>query len=161
MAREEQNREDLLRDATVLVERAEFTAPGFDEPIVAGFRRDGSISFYFGADPVYQFNAADELRRAYVDGLLYKAVHGQLASLRRQRSDDGVELIRRDLDAQETAAFLARLTHRLGALHTALAARDVHVRGQVPPDSDVIGRLHAWLDRIGKHLRVARSPRVV
>ena len=73
MARRESDREDLLREATALVERAELTIEGFDEPIVVGFRRDGSASFFFGADPVYQFNTAFELRRAFVVGLLYKA----------------------------------------------------------------------------------------
>ena len=42
MARRESDREDLLREATALVERAELTIEGFDEPIVVGFRRDGS-----------------------------------------------------------------------------------------------------------------------
>ena len=49
MAQRETNREDLLREATALVERAEIRIPGESEPIVVGFRRDGSASFFFVA----------------------------------------------------------------------------------------------------------------
>ena len=70
MARDESDREDLLREATALVERIELAPADAadDEHIVAGFRRDGALSIYFGADPVYHFNSAGELRRAYCDG---------------------------------------------------------------------------------------------
>src|SRR6186997_1242741 len=102
MARRESEREDLLREATALVERAELTLEGSEEPIVVGFRRDGSASFFFGVDPVYQFNAACELRRAFVGGLLYKAERGRLVSLSRQRTMESVALFRAELTAQAT-----------------------------------------------------------
>jgi len=73
MAREEEPREDLLREATALVERVELQIEGFAETIVAGFRRDGAASFYFGQDFVFQFNTANQLRRGYVEGRLFKA----------------------------------------------------------------------------------------
>src|SRR5204863_2544475 len=78
MAREESSREDLLREATALVERIELIPNGStsDGRIVAGFRRNGALSVFFGEDPVYQFNAAGELRRAYTDGKLLKADRG-------------------------------------------------------------------------------------
>ena len=61
MAHDDGHREDLSAEATALVRRAEFVAPAADRPndespLVAGFRRDGSLSVYFGEDPVYQFN---------------------------------------------------------------------------------------------------------
>ena len=85
------NREDLLREATALVERIELVPHRdrqFDasEPIVVGFRADGALSIFFGDDPVYQFNAAGELRRAYCDGLLFKAVQ-RPAGFARARAD--------------------------------------------------------------------------
>jgi hypothetical protein len=43
---------------------------------IAGFRTSGS-DFFFGAEPVYQFNTAGELRRAYCDDLLIKASRGR------------------------------------------------------------------------------------
>src|SRR5262245_38526664 len=113
MSRRESDREDLLREATALVERAELNVPGYNDPIVAGFRKDGSASFYFGADLVCQFNAAGELRRAYVASLLYKAERGRLVALRRQRSDTEVALVRCTLDDAESAALVETLQHHL------------------------------------------------
>src|SRR5215216_4505512 len=93
MAREGSSREDLLREATALVERIELLPRTTDrsmvasdlvgEHIIAGFRRDGALSIFFGEDPVYQFNAAGALRRAYCDGKLLKAARGRLAALQR------------------------------------------------------------------------------
>src|SRR5687767_14012240 len=116
MAREESNREDLFREATALVERIELvpklakstasTITAGDEPIVAGFRTDGALSSFFCADPVYQFNAAGELRRAYCDGLLFKAVNGRLVSLRRERNEQEVQLARHELSDIEQEEFV-------------------------------------------------------
>jgi hypothetical protein len=160
MARHESDREDLLREATALVERAELQAPGESEPITAGFRRDGSLSVYFGADPVYQFNAACKLRRAFVGGLLYKAQGGHLVELRRERTQSEVVLVRRELDAAEAAAFLEAARDRLRSLHAALVRGEVAPLGQVPPDADVPLRLGEWLARISDELSIACSPRV-
>jgi hypothetical protein len=83
MARQPEDREDLLAEATALVERAELRLPGDARTIVAGFRATGCGSLFFGADPVYQFNSARQLRRAFVGGELYKAERGQLVALTR------------------------------------------------------------------------------
>ena len=64
MAREEQDREDLLREASALVERAEVALADGATRVVLGFRRDGCASFYFGSERAYQFNTDDALRRA-------------------------------------------------------------------------------------------------
>jgi hypothetical protein len=119
MPSRESDREDLLREATALVERAELKIVGHAEPIVIGFRKDGSASFFFGADPVYQFNSAGELRRAYIGGLLYKAERGHLVALRRERTATEVSLVRSELTAYETTAFLMTLGGRLTHLHKA------------------------------------------
>ena len=73
MARNQSDREDLLREATALVERAELRISGWSEPVVVGFRRGGGASLFFGGKEVYQFNAGGELRRAFVAGRLIKA----------------------------------------------------------------------------------------
>src|SRR5437660_8131008 len=122
MSRRESDREDLLREATALVARAELNVAGFDAPIVVGFRRDGAASFYFGAERVYQFNTARELRRAFIGGLLYKAEQGRLVSLTRERSEAAVSLFRVELDDKEAAGIVARLREQLRSLHGALAA---------------------------------------
>ena len=80
MVRDERDREDLLAEATALVERISLRIDPQQEPVVIGFRRDGSASFYCAAEEVYHFNSAGQMRRAYVDGQLFKATAGRLAS---------------------------------------------------------------------------------
>ena len=50
MARHEEDREDLLAEATALVERAELVVEGAAESVVIGFRRDGCASIYCGCN---------------------------------------------------------------------------------------------------------------
>lgn len=160
MARQESDREDLLREATALVERIEFApAAGEGEHVVVGFRRDGAASIYFGADPAYHFNAAGELRRAYCGGQLIKAERGRLLSLDRVRQDGEVQLLRREMLAAAERNFLGELIERMRMLLLQLRQRQLVSVGQVPADSDVLGRAMAWLaDRDG--VAVADSPRV-
>jgi hypothetical protein len=155
MARDESNREDLIHEATALVERIELApratasavsrniAP--DALIVAGFRADGALSIFFGQDPVYQFNAAGELRRAYGGGLLFKAMHRRLISLDRVRSANEVQLVRHELTDAEHIAFLTKMIGYMRELSELLAANDYEVRGQAPPEADVLGRVREWL----------------
>jgi hypothetical protein len=158
MAREASQREDSLREATALVERVEISPPDADA-VVVGFRPDGAFSVFFGEDPAYHFNAAGELRRAYCGGLLYKATGGQLASLRRERTEHETRLVRHELTPAEQDAFLAALGDRLRMMASQFAAGDFTVTGQVPQDADVLGRVRAWL---GEHrdVEVASRPNV-
>src|SRR5438045_3092531 len=120
MARQEQDREDLLREATALIERAEVQLPHDELPTLLGFRRDGSFSIYFAGDFVYQFNSNLELRRAHVHGLLYKAEKGRLVEIERRREPGCVALIRRPLSSEEQATFLAQMRRRLSEFAAAL-----------------------------------------
>jgi len=160
MARKEADREDLLREATALVERVEVKVAGFEEPIVVGFRRDGSASFFFGADPVYQFNTARELRRAYIGGLLYKAERGRLVSLTRERSEAAVFLNRTQLNKNDAEAIVKRLGDQLRALHVALSVGQFSIAGQVPAGADVVRRISDWLTAIPQPVPIARAPNV-
>ena len=160
MARQEQDREDLLREATALVERVEVVIEGFPEPVVAGFRRSGEGSVYFGADPVYQFNLAGELRRAYLDGRLVKAERGQLVFLRRERSEGQSSLIRESVSADVCAARLRAAEEHLAILRERIVLGRFQLVGQVPGECDVLGRLRGWLDRLPRPLRVASAPNV-
>lgn len=168
MAREESDREDLLREATALVERVELLVgpdPGVagDEHlppptrIVGGFRANGGLSLFFGADPVYQFNPRRELRRAFSAGRLYRAEGGRLASLVRRRIEDRVELLRHDLSEEEQATFLTRLHDDLSALGRVLRAGDFAIVGQVPESGDVARRIGDWLLE-GGNIAVAQAP---
>ena len=146
MARDESNREDLLREATALVERIELIPNGatIDGHIVAGFRRNGALSIFFGQDPVYQFNAAGELRRAYNDGKLLKADRGRLSALQRVRTQNEVRLVRHELDESVENEFMAQIANQLQALAALFDTNAFEVAGQVPSDADVLGHLKRW-----------------
>jgi hypothetical protein len=159
MARREQDREDLLAEATALVERVSLQLPGDAGPTVVGFRRDGSASFYFGSGCVYQFTSAGELRRAFAGDLLLKATGGKLVSLRRERAAGAVTLVSHELDAAETSAFLAEMHLALAGLGRALRDRSATQLGRVPDDVDVAGRVQAWLEQNAHRIAIAASPR--
>ena len=160
MAQEEHDREDLLAEATALVERVELRLAIFSAPLVIGFRREGAASFYFGAEPAYHFNSAGLLRRAFASGLLYKAERGRLVSLDRRRAAGEVQLVRHPLTDEETQTFLAALTARFLALREAVEQRRFERTRQEPEAADVISRVREWLAEYGERVAIANSPRV-
>ena len=162
MARDESDREEFLREATALVERVELALSEGSADlanVVIGFRKDGALSVFFGSEPVYQFNAAGELRRAFCDGLLYKAAGGRLVSLERVRTTEEVTLLRHELSEADEQAFIARLDQDLRRLAGHLETDSFRMVGQVPEHADVMSRVRTWLAR---HDRwpIANSPRV-
>jgi hypothetical protein len=167
MAQQESPREDLLREATALVERIELIADQARDgkalneagrpSIVAGFRAGGGLSIFFGEDPAYHFNSAGELRRAYVDGLIYKAIDGQLIALTRVRSADQVELRSHTLAETEQAKFVARMSMRLSDFAAEVDTKTIQIRAQVPTDANVLDRVRKWLADHGE-VRVAARP---
>jgi hypothetical protein len=144
MARGESNHEDLFAEATALVERIELV-PADSTAVVAGFRKNGEFSVFFGDDPAYHFNADNELRRAYCDGLLIKANSGRLASLRRVRTENETQLVHHVFSDAEQEAFLAETTRRMEQLEVALTNEAFELKGQVPADTDVLRRVSNWL----------------
>ena len=116
MARNESDREDLIREATALRNRIEWQLPSDPEPVVAGIRADGSLSVYFGQDPVYQFNPDGQLRRAYAAGFLYRTQGKTLARLHRERSPNQTVLALSDLNSDELSRFLIEMDDQLTRL---------------------------------------------
>ena len=161
MAREESKREDLLREATALIERIEL-APAGDPPaehVVVGFRAEGALSVFFGSDPVYQFNTAGQLRRAFCDGLLFKAVRGRLVSLRRERGEHEVQLLRHELSDDEQTGFLSQMGDRLQRFILLMETGRITIVGQVPPDVDILDHVRAWF--VGHDpMAIAKTPHV-
>jgi len=158
MARQESDREDLLREATALVERVELTIAGFEQPIVCGFRRDGAASFFFGADPVYQFNTAFQLRRAFVGGKILKAEGGRLVALSRVRAANEVSLVRHELTENEVRVLIDDLRGNLQRFRAALEADAYVLNGQVPTVGNVPARVLAWLKNRPPALEIASVP---
>jgi hypothetical protein len=161
MARAEADREDLLREATALVERAELAIQGEDRPVVIGFRREGAVSIYVGQDTVIQFDSRGQIRRGYQAGRLIKATRGRLASLVRVRRENEVQLVCHDLDEAETTAYLQSVQQHLDRLQEALSQQRFSIRGQVPPGAGVVNRVLTWLTQRPRILQVAHTPRVL
>lgn len=148
MARQEADREDLIKEAVALLPRAEFQLPDAADLLTAGFRADDAISLFFGQDPVYQFDKTGALRRAYVGGFLYRSQGTTLARLERIRSETQTTLQRQDLTDQELDQFQQTMTQRLQTLLTSLNAGHVQVLRSVPESVDWPQRLILALNRI-------------
>jgi hypothetical protein len=159
MARDEQDREDLLREATALAVRLELAIEGEAEPVVAGFRGEAA-SLFFGADPVYHFNAQYELRRAYAEGELFKAERGRLIRLRRHRTPQQVVLLSRELSEAETQAFLDKVAQRVARVRAAVESGRYRLRGAVPSAENAMCRFWQWLSGWPEHPHVAETPYV-
>lgn len=135
MARNESDREDLMREATALTRRVELILTDIAEPIVVGFRDStGWASFYFGQDPVYTFDAEGRLRRAYVDGFLYRTQGTTLARLFRERTLEATHLLRHDLTADELQTFLDTMKQRLQRLDELLLTNRYEVVECIAPE---------------------------
>ena len=150
LARRESDKEDLIRDATALVERVEFVCDGHSQLITLGLFRDKRLAVYFDQDPFYQFDADDCLRRAFENGRLYRSQGTTLAMLERQRSDmsqrDAKVLLRRtDLTQKELSKFRSRMTHHLTWLTEATRRNTIHILRSVPSGS---GLPHGTLSRL-------------
>lgn len=147
MARQESDREDLMREASALVRRVELLVPGEPAAVIAGFRATGFLAVYFGADPVYQFDDQRRLRRAFVNGCLFRTQGETLARLTRVRTETATELHRHDLPPSERDAFIAAMRERLRALHDSLARGLVRVVNQLPAGDDILTDLTARLQQ--------------
>ena len=153
MARVEHDREDLLREATALRERAALVVPGLPEPVTCGFRDSTAEqskepcnwSVYFGSDPVYHFDSEGRLRRAFADGFLYRSQGSTLARLNRVRTERETILSRHDLSAAECEVFLTRMQDSLRKMAHALSENTVTVQAQVPADHDLRPKLLVML----------------
>ena len=155
------DREDLLREATALVQRVELhTELASGASIVAGFRRNGAASFFFGAEPVYQFNTQRELRRGYHGGRLLVADKRSLFSLQRRPAPDAVHLVRQQLSEDETREFLTDAANLLLALRSMLEQREYQVIGQVPAEVDLPPRMLEWLHELPTPIQIAGRPNV-
>ena len=140
--------------------RAELHLQGFEESTVVGFRTGGAASVFFGADPVYQFNTSNELRRGFRDGQLIKAVDGKLFTMRRERGDGQVQLLRSELGDDDAAEYLANCREHLDTLQSRLTGKEFELVGQVPEDEKVVARIIDWIATLPQQIRIAAKPNV-
>jgi hypothetical protein len=146
MAREVRDREDLLREATGLVERVELRVSFAPHTIVCGFRAQGELSVYWGQDEVAQFNRQAEFRRGFKDGKLVASYRRQLFWLVKQPAGGRASLHREPFSAAEQTRFMDALEENLELLQDSLEDdASTTVVGQVPAQANVVPRLATWL----------------
>lgn len=145
MAQHETDREDLMQEATGLARRVEWQVPFMTDPVVAGFKKNGACSVYFGAEPVLQFDPSGCLRRAFFEGYMFRTQGSTLARLQRNRTADETQLIRHDLNDSELAAFRVQACSWLRRLLQALDLGEAVRLRQVPEGDEVILDLCAAL----------------
>ena len=138
MAQHESDREDLMQEATGLARRVEWQVPFVSDPVVAGFKKNGAWSVYFGAEPVLQFDPAGCLRRAFFEGFLFRTQGDTLARLQRNRTPAETQLVRHDLDDSELAAFRVQACSWLRLLLQAIDLGQAVRLRQVPEGDEVI-----------------------
>jgi len=157
VARNESDKEDLIRDASALVERAEIACEGFEELITIGFFADGRCSIYFAQDPFYQFDSQGRLRRAYQAGFLYRSQHSTLSRIDRRRDvkSDGdtqrVVLQRADLSAPDLQKFRCRMRGLIERFYQQIEANEFQVLRAVTSDGGLPPGTVALLERILEH----------
>lgn len=155
MAKEPQDREDLLRDGTQFVRRLEIevrtaTVRDTDQPTIVfcGFRENGALSVYWGQDTVIQFNASGQLRRAFWRDRMVATYKHQLHWLKSE-GEGRVRLKRIPFSANESQEFDRVAKRVLEDLDTELNAAsrgaDANLRGQFPEGADVVAEVCAWL----------------
>lgn len=153
MARDEADREDLIREAVALTERAEFRIEGSVELITIGFRTTKAMSVFIGQDPVYQFDPEGRLRRAFVDGFLFRSQHTTLARMVRERTETQTLLLRTDLSESELADFRSRMFFALQNLQQSIRDGSAVISRSVPADVDLIPQVLS-----GLHLALSALP---
>lgn len=144
----EADREDLMREATALRQRAEFRISGESPSVIAGYRNDGSLSVYFGPDPCFHFDADGRLRRAFVGGDLFRTQGDTLARLRRVHTREAVELHRDDLAPDEREELLQQARQQLRAFSDTLRSQAAECLQEIPADAQIVDVLVDDLSRI-------------
>jgi hypothetical protein len=115
---------------------------------VCGVRANGYWSFYLDPERVYQFDDHFRLRRAFVDGDLFRSQGRTLARMHRERSDSETALLRSDLAAFELTEYLSEMRRRLAELRDHLASGKVRILDVIPAEADVLAEVRAALESI-------------
>lgn len=153
MARNESDREDLIREAVAFPRRAEWVDGDRTTVVFAGIGRDGRLSVYFDADPVYHFDAENRLRRAFVGGCLLRTTGDGLVELTRERDEASTTLQRREMPAEETIELLESIRAAFRSLLDVVDTGELHVNRYVPEDDESVAD-----ELLARFAAIASSP---
>ena len=151
--------EDLLTEATALVERAKIVIPDQPDPVVFGFRQNGAVSLFFGPEIAYHFNKYNQLRRVFMLGVRYKAAEGQLVRIDRVPNVPNVRLQITPVKPAQVETIFSLLDHQLSRIKTRLGAAKYRLIGQVSLNGKIVERLQDCIPELLHH-RIADSPHV-
>lgn len=145
MAKDEHDREDLLKDATGYILRVELKLEDIEPVVFCGFRDTDAFSIYWGQDEVIQFNAHKAIRRGYWQGQMIASYLGQLHWLKRDPSQARTQLSRERFSPDEQERFLKLAQTRTAQMRSRLQSNAYALIGQVPADGDAVARILDWL----------------
>jgi len=153
MAIREHDREDLLTEGRNMPWRGEVIIER--TPVVIGFRRGGQVSLYCGIDPVFQFNSAPELRRAYFRSTRYRAERCRLIEMQRDKKGGQVRFESQPTDADRQTEILDSASCWLGHLAANVESSNWRVEGESIPC--FLARLQHWLSLVPQPIRIAAA----
>ena len=166
MAKQTEDREDLLRDGTAMPVRGRLWVDRAE--VVIGFRSRGQLSLYWDQDPVFQFDESCRLRRVFIDSCRLKAENGKLVRLRQphesiDRRVDRLRLVTEPISEVDEAAILQRLSDRLQQIDATLDQMVFDADqallqsvGATPPE--FARRVRGWIADWDRSLGVAGGP---
>ena len=156
MALSELEREDLLRDGRAMPIRGEIHV---DSSVwLVGFRPQGQVSLYAGADLVFQFNVAGELRRVFVAGERLAAENGRLQRLQTRDRGQRLQLVREPLTDQEQQTVHSQLVCCLRQLESLAKQQAMPWRTEGIAEAEFRARVLCWLDDRESGSKIAKSP---
>ncbi|MEZ6086717.1 MAG: hypothetical protein R3C05_01525 [Pirellulaceae bacterium] len=159
MALEPEDREDLLGEATGLPMRGELQIESCP-PIVVGFRSDDAASWYFGADPVFQFDPTHRLRRVFNEGIRYAVAAGGIVRLSRPAVGGRVRFEKELLDDAETDQLLQLWETKIAPVHAAIQSRSYRWTGASVEVDAIETKVIQWLERLPTPIPIARTSRL-
>ena len=165
MARIEEDKEDLIADGVAMINRAEYSwqkkpATAAWDTVTVGYRADGSCSLYFNQDPFYQVDGAGRLRRAFVDGFLFRSDGATLNRLHRQRTAEQTTLLREDLTERELTEFQMVMKQHVRDFLDAVKAESMQIQRCVFQNPETPHQLPNTLTLILSHGADFFFPRV-
>ena len=148
MARNEEDREDLMKEATALIRRVELKMDDQEELIFAGFKRSGNLSIYFNPDLVYHFDEKERLRRAFIAPFLYRSNGDSLSRLTRVRTETTSELHAKEISETELKEFCDEMQKYILVLLEAMNSSQINIIKQIPDEADLIKELSNSLNQL-------------
>ena len=156
MAIEEHDRENLLRDGRTMLLRGECTIDAVT--VVVGFRGQGQMSLYGGADPVFQFNTDRQLRRAYFQGTRFAAKNGHLVELTRLSRGGKVQFVSKPLDPAMEKMIQSSVIDWLQKLRDAVQTDTTQWRVVGDHADNFHASLNEWLRHAKDNPEIANTP---